>query len=61
MVNERFGILDSIMTVSYEKFMNPFSLLVKPASSDCNLCCEYCFYLPKCNLYPQTKKYRMQP
>lgn len=25
--------------------MKPFSLLVKPASADCNLRCEYCFYL----------------
>ena len=25
--------------------MPPFSLLIKPASSDCNLRCRYCFYL----------------
>lgn len=25
--------------------MKPFSLLIKPASADCNLRCEYCFYL----------------
>jgi uncharacterized protein len=25
--------------------MNPFSLLIKPASADCNLRCEYCFYI----------------
>ena len=25
--------------------MKPFSLLVKPASADCNLRCEYCFYI----------------
>ena len=22
----------------------PFSLLIKPASADCNLRCHYCFY-----------------
>lgn len=25
--------------------MSPFSLLIKPASADCNLRCEYCFYI----------------
>ncbi|TET60717.1 MAG: anaerobic sulfatase maturase [Promethearchaeota archaeon] len=25
--------------------MNPFSLLIKPASADCNLRCKYCFYI----------------
>jgi uncharacterized protein len=25
--------------------MKPFSLLIKPASADCNLKCEYCFYI----------------
>ncbi|MDC7219482.1 MAG: anaerobic sulfatase maturase [Spirochaetales bacterium] len=25
--------------------MKPFSLLIKPASADCNLRCKYCFYL----------------
>ena len=25
--------------------MRPFSLLIKPASADCNLRCEYCFYI----------------
>jgi serine-type anaerobic sulfatase-maturating enzyme len=31
--------------------MNPFSLLVKPASFGCNLRCTYCFYLVKENIY----------
>ena len=39
--------------------MNPFSLLIKPASADCNLRCEYCFYLDRCELYPETKRHRM--
>ncbi|MHC4606705.1 MAG: anaerobic sulfatase maturase [Planctomycetota bacterium] len=37
----------------------PFSLLVKPASADCNLRCDYCFYLEKADLYPGTKVHRM--
>ncbi len=39
--------------------MHPFSLLVKPASADCNLRCKYCFYLGKCELYPESSKHRM--
>lgn len=39
--------------------MRPFSLLVKPASADCNLRCEYCFYLDRCALYPDSKVHRM--
>lgn len=39
--------------------MRPFSLLVKPASGDCNLRCHYCFYLQTCRLYPETKTHRM--
>ncbi len=38
---------------------NPFSLLIKPASADCNLNCTYCFYLDKCSLYPDNKVHRM--
>ncbi len=37
----------------------PFSLLIKPASGDCNLACEYCFYQCKWQLYPQTARHRM--
>ena len=39
--------------------MRPFSLLVKPASADCNLRCAYCFYLDRSRLYPETKVHRM--
>ena len=35
------------------------SVLVKPVSADCNLSCTYCFYLPKSELYPETKVHRM--
>jgi uncharacterized protein len=36
-----------------------FSLLVKPASADCNLRCDYCFYLEKAVLYPGSSRHRM--
>jgi len=39
--------------------VRPFTLLVKPASADCNLRCEYCFYLEKSRLYPETPHHRM--
>lgn len=39
--------------------MKPFSLLIKPAAADCNLRCEYCFYLDKCRLYPESPRHRM--
>lgn len=39
--------------------MKPFSLLVKPASADCNLRCDYCFYLDRDSLYPETRVHRM--
>lgn len=37
----------------------PFSLLIKPASADCNLRCDYCFYLDRSKLYPATAVHRM--
>ena len=37
----------------------PFSLLIKPASADCNLRCSYCFYLDHCTFYPQSRRHRM--
>jgi uncharacterized protein len=37
----------------------PFSLLIKPASADCNLRCAYCFYLDRAGLYPETARHRM--
>ena len=39
--------------------LRPFSLLVKPASADCNLRCRYCFYLDRCELYPGALRHRM--
>ncbi len=37
----------------------PFSLLIKPASADCNLRCSYCFYLDHSRLYPHSRRHRM--
>ena len=39
------------------KNQNSFSLLIKPASADCNLRCEYCFYID--HLDPNQIKTRM--
>jgi len=35
------------------------SLLIKPVSADCNLACEYCFYLEKSKLYDEVRHHRM--
>ncbi|ELP2657192.1 anaerobic sulfatase maturase [Vibrio parahaemolyticus] len=37
----------------------PFHVLVKPVGPLCNLDCEYCFYLKKGDLYPQSKRFEM--
>ena len=39
--------------------LHPFMLLIKPAGADCNLSCEYCFYLDKSRLYPESRRHRM--
>ena len=39
--------------------LQPFSLLVKPTSADCNLRCSYCFYLDHGTFYPETPRHRM--
>lgn len=41
------------------KNLKSFSLLIKPASADCNLRCEYCFYISRQSLYPETTHHRM--
>lgn len=38
---------------------SPFSLLIKPTSSDCNLRCDYCFYSSRVDLYPEQIVHRM--
>lgn len=37
----------------------PLGLLIKPASGDCNLKCEYCFYLRSAQVYPATGQHLM--
>ena len=39
--------------------MNPFQLLIKPVSFDCNLRCKYCFYLRVSEVYPGQERPRM--
>jgi uncharacterized protein len=33
----------------------PWTILAKPSGADCNLACEYCFYLNKSGLYPSGR------
>ena len=42
-----------------QKYLPLNSLLIKPAGPDCNLDCEYCFYLEKEALFPESKIHRM--
>ncbi|MFH1739619.1 MAG: anaerobic sulfatase maturase [bacterium] len=35
------------------------NILVKPAGPDCNLACEYCFYIEKEHLFRETRVHRM--
>lgn len=37
----------------------PFHVLVKPIGAICNLECEYCFYLKKKDLFPDSTSFRM--
>ena len=37
----------------------PFHIMAKPIGAICNLDCDYCFYLEKENLYPDTSDFRM--
>ena len=46
-------------TMKKTKNIKPFSLLIKPASADCNLRCAYCFYIEKADLYPRSSTHRM--
>ncbi len=47
------------MIANHKRANKPFSLLIKPASADCNLNCTYCFYLKKCQLYSESARHRM--
>jgi len=41
------------------KKVQPFQLLIKPTSFDCNLKCTYCFYLKTREIYPETGRHLM--
>ncbi len=45
--------------IHYEKARAEFHVLAKPIGPICNLDCEYCFYLKKKELFPDTKNFRM--
>ena len=32
----------------------PFNIIIKPSGAKCNLKCDYCFYLAKESLYPNS-------
>ena len=34
--------------------LTAFSLIIKPSGSQCNLACEYCYYLKKTRLFPNS-------
>ncbi|MCK4283100.1 MAG: anaerobic sulfatase maturase [Candidatus Brocadiae bacterium] len=36
-------------------------ILLKPASHDCNMACDYCYYRPVNRLYPDVERPRMSP
>lgn len=40
-------------------FARPFYVMLKPAGSDCNLSCRYCYYLEKRRLYDETAVFCM--
>jgi len=40
--------------VSPGKFPPAFHIMAKPSGSDCNLRCDYCFFLKKDRLYPES-------
>ncbi len=38
---------------------DPFNIITKPIGAICNLDCEYCYYLDKEDLYPDTRSFKM--
>ena len=38
---------------TYFPFATPFYMMAKPAGAQCNLACDYCYYLEKAHLYPR--------
>lgn len=51
---------DEFSRTFFPSFQNqPFSLVIKPSGSVCNLNCTYCYYLEKENLYEKAGTIRM--
>ncbi len=48
---DREWIENDIAMTDPDAYLASLGLLIKPAGPDCNLNCEYCFYLPKKELY----------
>ncbi|NDW19813.1 anaerobic sulfatase-maturation protein [Dysgonomonas sp. 216] len=44
---------------SFAPFAKPLYVMLKPMGAVCNLCCDYCYYLDKKNLYPNNNRYLM--
>ena len=44
------------MNINHERII---SYLIKPASSDCNMFCDYCFYRKTAETYPETSVHRI--
>lgn len=40
-------------------FSLPYNVIAKPIGAICNLDCEYCYYLEKEDLYPDTNSFKM--
>jgi uncharacterized protein len=47
-------------TTNFAPFARPLYVMLKPIGSVCNLKCQYCYYLEKKDLYPQTKDFMLK-
>jgi uncharacterized protein len=47
-------------TTNFAPFAHPLYVMLKPIGSVCNLKCQYCYYLEKKDLYPQTKDFMLK-
>ena len=52
--------MDDIVTTEKLHARQEFHILGKPIGPICNLDCQYCFYLKKEALFPETQSYRMK-
>ena len=42
-----------------QPFAHPLYVMLKPAGAQCNLACEYCYYLEKEKLYDNSRRHLM--